>query len=101
MSDYAFDLIRSWADDRNLIDGSNPKAQFVKLLEEIGELAEGLSKDKTALVLDAIGDSVVVLTIIAAQLGVSIETCIAMAWDQIKDRKGRMVDGVFIKEDDL
>lgn len=96
-----FDNIRRWALARNLIEGSTPEKQFTKLIEEIGELATGLAKKRDDLVMDGIGDAVVVLTILAAQRGVNIEACIDMAWDEIKDRKGRMVDGVFVKEDDL
>lgn len=96
-----FNNIRRWALARNLIEGSTPEKQFTKLIEEIGELATGLAKKRDDLVMDGIGDAVVVLTILAAQRGVNIEACIDMAWDEIKDRKGRMVDGVFVKEDDL
>lgn len=94
-----FDLIRQWAEDRNLIDGSDPKAQFVKLAEEMGELANAIAKDKAHEYFDAIGDMVVVLTIMSAQYNVSIENCIADAWNVIKDRKGRMVDGIFVKDE--
>lgn len=96
-----FDNIRRWAAARNLIQGSTPEKQFTKLIEEIGELATGLAKKRDDLVMDGIGDAVVVLTILAAQRGVNIEACIDMAWDEIKDRKGRCVDGVFVKEADL
>lgn len=94
-------LIRGWAQDRNLIDGSTVQAQFVKLIEEIGELAEAIAKGKQEQFEDSIGDAFVVLTILAAQKGVEIEQCIANAWVEIKDRKGRMVDGVFVKQEDL
>lgn len=96
-----FTNIRGWAEARNLVLGSNPQAQFTKLIEEIGELATGIAKKRNDLVMDGIGDAVVVLTILAAQHGVNIEACIEMAWDEIKDRKGRMIDGVFVKEADL
>ena len=96
-----FDNIRRWAAARNLIQGSTPEKQFTKLSEEIGELATGLAKKRDDLVMDGIGDAVVVLTILAAQRGVNIEACIDMAWDEIKDRKGRLVGGVFVKEHDL
>lgn len=97
--DY-FGKIREWANDRNLISGSNPQAQMVKLIEEMGELASGIARKNTDKSVDSIGDMVVVLTIIAAQLGVTIEDCIEHSWQEIKDRKGKMVDGVFIKEND-
>lgn len=93
-------LIREWAEARNLIEGSTPEKQFVKLVEEIGELGAGLARGNRAAMMDGIGDAVVVLTILAAQIGMDIEDCIAAAYHEIKDRKGRMVDGVFIKEGD-
>lgn len=95
------DRIRQWAHDRNLIAGSDPKSQFVKLMEEAGELAAAIARGKQDEFEDAIGDMFVVLTIMAAQTGVPIEECIAKAWAEIKNRKGRMIDGTFIKEDDL
>lgn len=93
--------IRGWAEARNLVRGSNPQAQFTKLIEEAGELATGIAKKRDDLVMDGIGDMVVVLTILAAQHGFTIEQCISMSWDEIKDRRGKMIDGVFVKEADL
>lgn len=96
-----FRNIRGWAEARNLIQGSTPEKQFVKLIEETGELAAGIMRKNRGAIMDGIGDAVVVLTILAAQHGVTIEECIDAAWDEIKDRKGRMIDGVFVKEADL
>jgi NTP pyrophosphatase (non-canonical NTP hydrolase) len=96
-----FVRIRGWAHQRNLVSGSSPDKQFTKLIEEIGELAAGLARKDEVKVMDGIGDAVVVLTIMAEQMGFSIEACIEMAYDEIKDRKGRMIDGVFVKEADL
>lgn len=93
-----FNLIRQWAEDRNLIKGATPQAQMLKMTEEVGELAHAIARGKIPEAKDAIGDCVVVLTILAAQMGLDIEGCIEAAYDEIKDRKGRMVDGVFIKE---
>lgn len=95
------DRIRQWAHDRNLILGSDPKSQFVKLMEEAGELAAAIARGKQDEFEDAIGDMFVVLTIMAAQTGIPIEECIGKAWSEIKDRKGRMHNGTFVKEDDL
>jgi NTP pyrophosphatase (non-canonical NTP hydrolase) len=92
------DLIRQWAQDRNLIEGSDLKSQFVKLIEEAGELANAIGKKNDIEFADAIGDMVVVLTIIAAQNGMMIEDCIDGAWQEIKDRKGKMIDGIFLKD---
>jgi len=92
------DLIRQWAKDRNLIEGSDMKSQFVKLIEEAGELANSIAKKNDIEFADAIGDMVVVLTIMAAQNGMMIEDCIDGAWQEIKDRKGKMIDGIFLKD---
>jgi NTP pyrophosphatase (non-canonical NTP hydrolase) len=96
-----FESIRQWARDRDLIEGSTPAHQLCKLIEEIGELAEGISKKRLDAVADGIGDSAMVLTILAAQHGMEIEQCIDLAWQQIRWRRGRMMDGIFVKETDL
>lgn len=92
------DKVIMWADERNLIKGSDPKSQCLKLMSEIGELADNINK-KTD-VRDDIGDCLVVLTIIAAQHNLNLDECLMMAYDDIKDRKGIMLDGVFIKSTD-
>ncbi len=94
-------LIREWAHARNLIEGSDPKSQLLKTMSELGELADGINKGRHAEIIDGIGDVVVTLVIIAEQLNLRFEGCVAAAYDEIKDRKGRMVNGVFIKEGDL
>jgi NTP pyrophosphatase (non-canonical NTP hydrolase) len=93
-----FDNIRQWANDRNLIYGSNPAKQYGKLLEEVGELGTALMENDLAQISDALGDCVVVLTIIAAQNDYSLEACIEAAYEEIKDRKGKMINGVFVKD---
>lgn len=150
--------IRQWAVDRNLIEGAKPIAQMVKLIEEVGELYSATTTEEAK---DAIGDSYVVMTILAAQHGLDIETvtldykkiiradvtvvlvstmgklahdiarskpidpqhvadfvsalsyvchtvedftlkeAVESAWNEIKDRKGKMINGVFVKEADL
>jgi|GEM_PF-160887 len=94
------ELIKKWAVDRNVVSGE-PKAQMVKLLEEAGELAEGINKNKKDLIVDSIGDVYVVLVILCMQLGLDINDCIKAAYREIKDRKGKLVNGLFVKEKDL
>src|SRR5210317_1509747 len=91
--------ITQWHHDRNLIEGSTDKDQFCKLMQEAGELSDSICKGKD--VSDDIGDMIVVLINIAERNKLSISECLAKAWDDIKDRKGQMVDGVFVKEADL
>ncbi|WP_398290355.1 MazG-like family protein [Sporosarcina sp. NCCP-2716] len=94
------DRIRTWAIVREL-DAADPFKQMLKLMEEVGEIAAALARGDMAAVKDGIGDVHVVQTILSMQLGTSIEECAGLAYDEIKDRKGKMVDGVFIKEEDL
>ena len=96
-----FTKIRGWAHARNLVSGSTPEKQFIKLHEELGEMAAGMARGDQVRIMDGIGDAMVVLTILAEQQGYTVESCLEMAWDEIKDRKGRMVDGIFVKEADL
>lgn len=94
------ELIKKWAVDRNVVSG-DVKSQMVKLLEEAGELATGINKDKRELIIDSIGDVYVVLVILCMQLGLDINDCIKAAYEEIKDRKGKLVNGLFVKEEDL
>lgn len=88
-----------WAKDRNIIGGSNSGAQLKQLLEEIGELAAGIAMRDNQEIKDGIGDASVVLCIIAALEGMTLQECLEYAWDQIKDRKGKLINGVFEKEE--
>ena len=92
-----FQDIRDWAEERGLYDKGDTKTQFCKLMEEAGELGRAVLKDNQAEFVDAIGDMVVVLTNMAMLGGTSIETCIDAAYDEIKNRKGKMVNGTFVK----
>lgn len=92
-------MITNWHYDRNLIEGSTDLAQFAKLASEMGELADNIAKGRD--IKDDIGDMIVVLINIAERNGLSIEQCLEQAWKDIKDRKGRMINGVFVKESDL
>ena len=88
-----------WHYDRNLIEGSTDKDQVLKLAQELGELSDSVCKGKD--VKDDIGDMLVVMLNIAERNGVVLAECLQKAWDDIKHRKGRMIDGIFVKETDL
>tara|TARA_R100001244_G_scaffold33268_1_gene31111 strand:- start:26 stop:862 length:837 start_codon:yes stop_codon:yes gene_type:complete len=92
-----FDLIREWADERGLYDNGDPKTQALKLVEEVGETCRAILKEDHNEVVDGIGDCVVVLTNLAELVGTPIETCIEVAYDEIKTRKGKMANGTFVK----
>lgn len=97
MENYV-ELIAQWHRDRNLIDGSTDKDQYMKLIQEAGELSDNICKGKD--IRDDIGDMMVVLINIMVRNGLSMEECLSVAYNDIKDRKGKMVDGVFVKEGD-
>lgn len=92
--------VEEWAKERNL-DKAEPYKQVCKLVEEMGELAEGIIKDKPEQVKDSIGDCAVVLIILSMQLGLSFEDCLDYAYDEIKNRTGKTVNGIFVKSEDL
>ena len=94
-----FEKIRDWAKERGLYDKGDSHTQYVKLQEEAGELAKALLENDKAEVIDAIGDMVVVLTNLAHLQGVHIETCIAEAYKVISKRKGKMINGTFVKDE--
>lgn len=93
-----FQPIRQWADERGLYAKGDAKTQYIKLQEEAGELAKAILKSNEAEFIDAIGDCVVVLTNLAALKGVTIEQCINSAYQEISNRKGKMVNGTFVKQ---
>jgi NTP pyrophosphatase (non-canonical NTP hydrolase) len=93
-----FDLIRDWANERGLYTGGDTKTQSLKLVEEVGEICRAILKDNHSDIEDGIGDAVVVLTNLAELQGTSIEACIKRAYNEIKDRTGKMDNGTFKKD---
>jgi len=94
-----FEDIREWAKNRGLYEKGDSKTQYIKLQEEAGELAKALLNHDKAEVIDAIGDMVVVLTNLAHLEQVNIETCIRTAYNVINKRKGKMINGTFVKDE--
>ncbi len=94
-----FELIREWADEKGIYEKGDPKTQTLKLVEEAGELAKAILNDDQDEVIDAIGDCVVVLTNLAHLRGITIESCIDEAYSVIAKRKGKMINGTFVKQE--
>ena len=92
-----FNLIREWADSRGITSKGNSHTQYVKLMEEAGELAEAILKKDRKEIYDAIGDIIVVLTNLATLEDMKIEDCIDYAYNEISKRKGKMINGTFVK----
>ena len=92
------ELIGQWHRDRNLIEGSTDKDQYLKLIQEAGELSDSLCKGKD--IRDDVGDMMVVLINIMIRNNLTMKDCLKVAYADIKDRKGKMIDGIFVKEGD-
>jgi len=95
----AFNKIRDWAKDRNLYQKGDSKTQYVKLMEEAGELAQALLKQNKPEIKDAIGDMVIVLANLSELEGFKIEDCIDESFNVISKRTGKMVNGTFVKDE--
>ena len=96
-----YDLIRAWATEKGIYRSGDARTQFVKLMEEAGELAQAILKNDEPEVIDAIGDMVVVLTNLAKLRGHNIEDCITSAYNVISNRTGKMINGTFVKQESL
>jgi NTP pyrophosphatase (non-canonical NTP hydrolase) len=90
--------VLEWAKERDLLHNDNHTKQFMKLVEEVGELSNAILKDDKAEQIDALGDIQVVLIILAEQLGFDLDTCLESAYNEIKNRKGKTINGSFIKD---
>lgn len=84
-----------------IVKPENAKTQFMKATEELGELAEGINKGKPQQVKDSLGDVLVTLILLAEDLNLNLLDCLNFAWGEIKDRKGEVKNGSFVKESDL
>ena len=90
--------ILEWANERGILIPDNATKQMLKLTEEVGELAGAIAKNNKTDQIDAIGDIQVVLIILSEQLGIDYKNALASAYDQIKFRTGKTINGVFIKD---
>lgn len=90
--------VLQWAEDRSLLNPNNVTKQALKLVSEVGELCDAIGKEDNEEIVDAIGDIRVVLIILSEQLGLNDNECLESAYNVIKNRKGKTVNGTFIKE---
>lgn len=93
-----FEPIRQWAKEKGILEQSNTKKQFEKLVEEVEELRTSIKNNNEDEFKDAIGDCVVVLVNMAALVGLKAEDAINSAYDIISKRTGKMVNGKFVKD---
>lgn len=98
--DRLIQKVVEWFIERNLQDAA-PEKQMLKLIEEVGELASGIARQNYDEIVDAIGDVQVVLVGLSLQLDLDLTQCLETAYREIKERKGKLINGIFVKETDL
>lgn len=98
--DQLIKQVEQWSKDKDLHNG-NPDRQALKFYEEAGEVGAALSRGQMDSLKDGIGDTVVTLIILAQQHDMTLQECLQYAYDEIKGRKGKTINGTFIKEADL
>lgn len=98
--DMLIKQVEQWSIDKNLHESDSSK-QFTKVVEEVGEVASALARSNEDMLRDGIGDVVVTLIILAQQNGMSLEECLTQAYSEIAERKGKTINGTFIKQADL
>lgn len=112
------ELVLEWAEDKDLLHSDNAEKQFMKFIEEVFEFkwemhnlinykkyceerAKRLPKHAAKNMKDEMGDIFVTLIVLCNQLGIDCVECLEMAYEKISKRKGKTIDGTFVKEEDL
>lgn len=90
--------VEQWAKDKGILDKATPIAQALKTLEETTELLTAINNNDRAEIIDAIGDIMVTLIIQCKMQDLTLEECLQSAYNVISKRKGKMINGQFVKE---
>lgn len=96
--DQLISKVYDWANQKDLLKKENAPKQFMKCIEEFGETASAINKNKPDEIIDGLGDTFVTLIILCLQMGITPQEALTSAWNEIKDRQGKTVQGVFIKD---
>ena len=90
--------ILDWAFDKGILASSDAKTQMLKCVSEVGELADAVAVRNRNETIDAIGDVLVTLIILAELENMDVVWCLEEAYEIIRARTGQMVEGVFVKD---
>lgn len=111
--------VLGWADDHDLLHEENSEKQFLKFIEEVFEFKTEMDFNGNEFIIYLIGKGVrfipdtltrmklemgdifVTLIILCKQLGIEPQECLELAYEKIKDRQGKTINGTFVKEEDL
>lgn len=102
MADLSYGVLKSnvldWAESRGIFDSSDPKTQCLKFVSEAGELADNIAKGDHYAAQDDLGDILVTLILLSEMIDTDLMVCLESAYETIRKRQGRMVNGVFVKD---
>ena len=102
MEEYKYTTLKravlDWADTRGILSSSDPKTQCLKFVSEAGELADNIAKGDHYAALDDIGDILVTLILLAELIDTDLMVCLEGAYEIIRKRQGKMVNGIFVKD---
>lgn len=90
--------VLKWGEERGLLVKGNQHKQLLKTFEEIGELASAVLCDDKEKIKDSIGDALVTLILFSSMYNLTLHECLQYAYNEIKDRKGKTINGHFIKD---
>lgn len=94
-------LVKIWASEKGILTNGTPYAQCLKTLEEVTELFEAIENNDKEEIIDALGDILVTIIIQAEMQGLKLTDCLESAYNVISKRNGKMINGTFVKEQDL
>lgn len=97
--DYLISQVQDWAVDKGIAVTDDLSKQMLKVIEEVGETAGAIAKKNHEDIVDGIGDSFVTLIILCQQAGIDPRVALGSAYDVIAKRKGKTINGVFIKDE--
>lgn len=90
--------VLEWAKQKGILDNATAEKQFLKTIEEIGEVSSALAKNNLDELEDGIGDVAVTLIILAELKGLDFDKCLERAYNVISKRTGKMQNGIFVKD---
>ena len=91
-------LVEQWAEEKGILSNATPLTQAMKTQEEVNELYRAILDDNRDEIKDAIGDIMVTLIIQCKMQGMDLQDCLESAYNVIKNRTGKMVGGIFVKD---
>jgi NTP pyrophosphatase (non-canonical NTP hydrolase) len=111
--DELIESVQVWGEERGLLfrgharsgglwveSEDRARAQLLKCMSELGELADAVLKNDHHDMRDGLGDVLVTLVMFAANSGLTVRGSLNAAWEEIRDRRGTTVNGTFVKEGD-